>query len=118
MFTTQESHTYNWDVFKEKVLNEKLKCLKDFFDTQNSGKGKAALYKILSLLRKSNEKINIARYAYLLARLKPETNNENVLKRYREFSDKMYNWSFNKPDTQQLITAIYIYLYQKRKRSE
>jgi len=118
LFNAQEEHTYNWGTFKDKVLNEKLDCIKSFFDLGDSEHGNAALYKILSLLRESRDKINIARYAYLLARLKPKTGDKQKIKIYTDFCKKMYIWISDEEDKNQLITAIYIYLYSKRKRSD
>lgn len=114
LFTTKEDHTYRWDVFRDKVMGEKLRLIKDFMDQQENERGTAFLYRLLSLLRESGDKINIARYAYYLAKMEPKNNRQQ----YTIFSQKMYEWILNKTDKQQLITAMYTYLYQKRKRSE
>lgn len=118
LFTTEEDHTYKWSDFLNKVLKEKFSLLERFFEQSFSDeeekRGKAFLYKLLDYLKNSEDKINIARYLYLLARLEPK--NENSL--YKEFSEKMYEWIFGETDRKELITAIYIYLYSVRKRSE
>lgn len=116
LFTAKEEHTYHWDTLKNNVIGEKLNCIKSFFDSEDSEKGKAALYRILTLLRESREKINIARYAYLLARMEPKDKTDKSKKQiYYTFSKNMYQWILDETDKQQLITAIYIYLYKNRK---
>ena len=110
-----EDHTYNWTEFTDAVVGEKLQVIREFFDHEEQERGHAFLYKLLELLRKSEqEKINIARYAYLLARLEPKRSSLNY-NAYLIFSKKMYNWIFNKCDKKQVITAIYIYVYLTRK---
>lgn len=112
LFTTDEKHIYKWNVFKEKVIEEKLKLLKAFFDKdEQNERGKAFLYKLLELIRASDkDRINIARFAYMLARLEPKK--ESSL--YKEFSKKMYEWILRDDDKKQLVTAIYIYIYLER----
>jgi CRISPR-associated protein Csm1 len=97
-------------------MDEKLKLLKGYLDTQESELGNSFLYRILNLLRNSKEKVNIARYAYLLVRMEPKKKEHR--QSYANFSKKMYEWIRDEADKQQLITAIYIYIYQKRNGSE
>ena len=110
--------TYSWDDFEEKVLGEKLKALEEFFQT-NDERGMAFLYRLLDLIRGRSEKINLARYAYILARMEPErmkNSEENAAKKnaYQNFARQMYLWIQNKEDSRELITAIYIYVYGHR----
>ena len=114
-----ESNTYSWKIFIENVLGEKYRCLADFFD-QNQERGKAFLYHLLEYIRNSEDRINIARFAYTLARLEPDNDDDDELqkKQYQEFSRKMYQWICSETDRKQLITAIYIYVYSARKEME
>ncbi len=130
LFTTtdkDEDHTYHWDEFIDKVLGEKLLLLRRFFgygaqkSENNKGdgqiRGKAFLYRILELYRHSGEKINLARLAYLLARLEPNPSAEEEYKQlYSELKHKLYEWYRNANDRKQFITAIYIYTYMIRDR--
>ena len=59
-------------------------------------------------------RINLARYAYLLARLEPKRSSPRW-DVYREFANQMYSWALDKTDSSQLITAIYLYVYENRK---
>lgn len=116
--------TYNWIDFKNKVIAEKLDTLKEFFgfkvekgDSDNDY-GASFLYKLMFLLRNSDaDKINYARYVYLLSRMEPSKNSTaEAVSKYRKFSEKMYEWIKNPEDKKQLLTAIYIYAYLVRKR--
>ena len=70
-------------------------------------------------MRGIDEKINLARYAYLLARLEPDKKAETEQKElYRKFSKQMYLWMQDDADCKELITSIYIYAYLNRKEGE
>ena len=91
---------------------------RDFF-TSMDDYGKSFLYRLLELMRGCGEKINLARYAYLLARMQPGENapaEQRAL--YQEFSRSMYEWMRDDAQCQQAITAIYIYVYTIRERGD
>ena len=120
-----KDNTYSWEVFIKDVLGEKYNVIKEFFNSsfdEQSGYGKSFLYRLLELMKDSGEKINLARYAYLLARMAPpkeKLKNDSALeKRYKDFSQKMYNWIRDKEDCKQAITAIYIYIYTIREQED
>lgn len=117
LFSPNGEHTYTWDEFYSGVAGEKLALIQKFFnyDKSQQERGNSFLYKLLDFLRNNNnEKINIARYAYLLARLEPSEKSNELYAIYKEFSKKMYEWIKNPKDKKELITAIYIYVYLKR----
>ncbi len=109
-----ESGSYGWEEFEEKVLNEKLAALKAFI-ANSSTRGKAMLYKMLELIRDKGEngRLNVARFAYLLARNCPDKDGEEK-NAYIAFEQKMYKWIQTDKDRRQLVTAIYIYIYMNR----
>lgn len=115
-------NTYKWDVFINEVLEEKYCLIKDFFDgTEKYGKN--FLYNLLELMRNTiehpEEKINIARYAYLLSRMAPEGKaDENQGVAYEKFSQSMYRWIREPEQCRQAMTAIYIYVYTIREQEE
>lgn len=114
LFDPEEEHTYSWKEFRTKILGEKLKTLQDFFRAEDQERGNAFLYQLLELLRQAqNDRIHLARYAYLLARLEPREKFKQ--EQYRKFSQAMYRWALDKQDRRQLITAIYLYVYEERK---
>lgn len=110
-----ENNTYSWDTFIQNVVGQKLKALKEFI-VNNDEHGKAMLYTMLELIREKREdRLNIARFAYFIARIKPKTEDEIILEKYEIFKRDMYQWINNPDDCRQLETAIYIYIYMNRK---
>ena len=119
----EQGHTYAWDTFRTAVLEEKAGCLQRFFQAYDSScadkgetpRGNSMLYNLLALLREAeNDRINLARYAYLLARLSPKKSAPDY-PLYEQFSHSMMDWALDAVQRHQLITAIYIYVYQNRK---
>lgn len=112
---------YHWDEFINGVLKEKYCLLADYFkdDTERS---KTLVYKILELIRDKNDsnRLNIAKLAYLLARLKPDEKekDEKKLAKYKKFSSTLYDWVQSSENRRQLVTAIYIYIYSVRDKRE
>lgn len=110
--------TYCWDDFEQAVLGEKYRVIYDFFETTQE-RGKNFLYRLLQLIRCRAEKINFARYVYLLSRLEPEQGAPPEQEEaYREFSSKMYEWVKSEKDCRQLKTAINLYAYMTREKEE
>jgi len=107
--------TYYWDEFENKVIGEKFNALKKFFESSED-KGMSFMYKLLELIRdRKNNKINFARYVYLLSRMEPKEDASILEKEnYAEFSKKMYNWIKSDKDCRELITAMNIYSYIQR----
>ena len=107
---------YNWDVFEKIVMGEKYALLYQFFENSEE-RGKSFLYKLLDYIRNREDKINVARYLYLLARLEPSDDAPEERKAdYRQFSGTMYDWIRSDEDSRQLVTAIYLYAYHMRKK--
>lgn len=102
-----ESGCYHWDEFIDKVMGEKLAALKEYLNVKDE-RGKGLLYNILELIRSKNDadRLNIAKFAYLLARLAPEKDKctSDEIQAYRDFTLKMYSWIQNDDDCRQLIT--------------
>lgn len=106
--------TFSWKDFENNVVRIKLNFIKKFF-MKTPEKGKAFLYRIMELIRgMEDDKINLARLAYTLARL------EEALKRDKEagqikeinfFSSTIYKWIGCEKDRKEFIAAIYLYVY-------
>ena len=123
LFDAVPDHTYSWDVLRDKVLGEKLACLEQFFaqvqKNDDDHRGNSMLYNLTDLLRNTREdQVNFARCIYLLARLRPDEKkaSEALKDAYRTFSHNVLDWARDPEQRRQLITAIYIYVYQKRGR--
>ena len=128
LFDAAPGFTFPWDDFRERVLGEKMETLSRFFDNPRNGRGKSLLYRILQLLRESQEwyldghsgkGIALARYAYLLSRLAPSGRRDTPeYREYEEFARKMYDWGISPRDREQLMMAMQLYVYQNRTRAE
>ena len=113
-----DSHSYSWSEFTEKVVGEKMDLLRSFF-TDDNERGMNFLYNLVELLRNRSEKIQIARYVYLLSRMEPmESEGKEKMEAYRSFSEKMYEWAQEETDRRELITAIYLFVYMHREEKE
>lgn len=113
--------TYSWQEFEQNVLEEKFKHIYEFFESSEE-RGKNFLYNLLELIRNRGEKINFARYVYLLSRLEPgrEASPEQR-EAYKKFSSKMYQWyqgEHGDADCRHLKTAINLYAYLTREKEE
>lgn len=110
--------TYTWEDFKEHVIEEKYQLISGFFEGTEE-RGTAFLYHLLELIRDRKEKINFARYVYLLARLEPGQKAAPEQKKlYQAFAEKMYQWIGSDEDCRQLKTVMNLYAYMKRERKE
>ncbi|ATV68996.1 type III-A CRISPR-associated protein Cas10/Csm1 [Fusobacterium pseudoperiodonticum] len=118
------NHIYNWDIFINKVLNEKYKFIKDVTilneETKEKYKdriviGRSKWYKLMDLivsrLTRNDNKLDIARFAYVLGRINHTTNNKE---NYDKFKKNLLLWLKNKEDAKQVLTAINILIYQER----
>lgn len=126
--TLFDHDTYHWQEFTDHVIGEKYRVINDFFHAVHTGendedkveeteRGNSLLYRILELIRHQDDRINFARYVYLLSRLEPDEKASDEAKNaYRVFSGHMYDWiqPENKKDQKELETAITIYVYLHR----
>ncbi len=114
----EKEGTYGWDEFETRVVEEKYKSLQTFFDMSEE-RGNTFLYQLLELLRNRTEKINFARYVYILSRLEPGKDADAVQREaYGIFSKKMYRWIKDDEECRQLVMAIYLYVYMNREKEE
>lgn len=110
--------TYPWNTFIEEVVAEKYATISEFFQLSED-KGKSFLYHLLELVRNQEERINLARFVYLLSRMEPGAKAKEAEKQlYRNFSRKMYQWRQSEKDCRQLKTAITLYAYTIRDKEE
>ncbi len=119
----EPSLTFGWKELKENILDEKLVFLKKFFVCVPE-KGKAFLYRMLELIRKieqEEDKINLARLAYLLARLEETIKSETKEEKRKEmqiFSHQIYEWIQKPEERKRFIAAIYLYIYLIRENEK
>ena len=121
------NHVYKWDDFIGKVLNEKYSYLKSRIslkeneETEKVFVGKSKWYSLMNLIRsqfeeKEDEKhrIDIARFAYIIARIKYDKQNKRQEKNYLDLKKQLFEWIKNEEDAKQLLTAINILIYEYR----
>ena len=110
--------TCSWEEFEKHVLEDKLYHIRTFFDFSQD-RGKAFLYHLLDLIRNQEERINFARYVYLLSRMEPdEKSSAEEKEAYCTFSKKMFRWIAGEQDRAELKMAITIYAYLTRDNRE
>ena len=120
------NHVYNWDKFIDKVLYEKYSYLKSKITFEENGNserifvGKSKWYKIMDLIenqlnpKNKDKRLDIARFAYILARIKSnDKNKEN----YQNFKEQLFKWIKNPEDAKELLTAINLIIYEERENS-
>ena len=70
-----------------------------------------------NLKQDKKNKIEFARFLYLLSRLEPKEEGTQK-EQYRRFAEKMYRWIQSEKDCRQLKTALNLYAYMHRERGE
>lgn len=113
---------YSWDDFEQGVCQEKLRFLERNLTLQkeNPSKlfvGKTALYRLLDLLRQAeadSSHIQLARFAYTLARMEPKQHDSGKWRCYQVLRTTLYDWYQSTADRQQLMTAIELLIYHVR----
>ena len=118
-------HIYTWADFEMKVCKEKMNYLLASlsFDGDKFNKlsvGKSLIYRLMDLIQLADEdKLNIARFAYVLARMQPKQDkDEQKRKVYEDFVSKMYQSINNNEDKKQLATALNLLVYYLRDKKE
>lgn len=115
-------YTFKWNTFIQDIYQTKYKLIKGFFGDEENARGNSFLYHLLDWLKGieacEGKDINLARYAFLLARLEPGDKEPEKKKKYQDFAMKMYQWTQDKEDVRKTIVAIYIYLYAARVRKD
>lgn len=119
LFEPNAHSTFTWNEFEEDVVGEKLKLLNEFLQGEEQERGNTFLYHLMELLVEMQEHgkgIQLARYAYLLARMEPSKDSSNY-KLYANFSKQMYAWATSGEKVRKaLIMAVKIYFYLNRER--
>ena len=117
------NHVYTWDIFIDKVLGEKYKFIKSITILNEEDKkrevekifvGKSKWYSLMNLIVNrltKNNRLDIARFAYILGRIDCTDKNKDNFNKFRK---NLLLWLKNKEDAKQLLTAINILIYQER----
>ncbi len=115
------NHVYPWEEFISGVVGEKyqyLKSVSSIDETPETEKlviGKSQWYRMMDLIESvltgQDKRLDLARFAYVLARIKHTKQSDD---NYRNLKTQLLGWLKNKKDAKQLYTAINILIYEKR----
>ena len=67
---------------------------------------------------KNGKAFNRAKLAYYLSRMEPKDKKENLQSLYKNFANAVYSWASIEEDRNELIKAIYLYVYLTREKEE
>ena len=119
-----EHQVYSWHRFIDDVCGEKLAFWRNHFqdmagtDNRKLHIGKSGLYRILSLVTEGEgqRRINLARFAYVLARMEPQgaARTPERLACYGEVRQQLYQWYRQNENRKALRTALELVIYQLR----
>ena len=118
-----EVAVYKWQDFTEKVCGEKLAFCRQYLGypgneaPERLTAGKSLLYRLMELLIDTKGKINLARFAYAIARLEPKENSLSYSS-YQKVRKQFYQWYKQEDDRKQLITALELIIYSIREKGE
>ena len=118
-----EVAVYKWQDFTEKVCGEKLAFCRQYLGypgneaPERLTAGKSLLYRMMELLIDTKGKINLARFAYAIARLEPKENSLSYGS-YQKVRKQFYQWYKQEDDRKQLITALELIIYSIREKGE
>ena len=77
----------------------------------------SAVYRLYGLLDYTEERINIVRFAYSIARMDPgDKASDKMKKAYETFKQRMYQMCRDRKEAAQLQTALLLYIYLNRKQ--
>ena len=117
----ESTQVYGWDDFIDGVCGTKMAFLRQNFsfgDAREGGLvrlGKSAAYRLLDLLEADRKSVQLARFAYVLARLDPGAGAESQ-EAYRRIRRQLYEWYKNTKDRQELSTALQFVIYSIREK--
>ncbi|MBB5335486.1 type III-A CRISPR-associated protein Cas10/Csm1 [Pectinatus brassicae] len=137
----QPVHCYEWPVFIDEVVGEKILFLKKHFKFNTEMEeavlgqghlpiGKGQLYRLLEFLREKingseenqdkPQRMNIARFIYWLARLQPDKKDIAADADYQKVRGKLYDWLTEKDwqNSRQLLTALVLIIYGLRDKNK
>ena len=113
--------TYEWDAFIDGVCGEKMAFLRTHFASEGNEHvtrvplGKSKAYQLLDLLEADGRSIEIARFAYVLARMERGLHSE-ARPSYARIRTQLYAWYRDESDRRQLSTALQFIIYSIREK--
>ena len=117
----ERTQVYGWDEFIDGVCGEKIAFLQKYFSFDGQPAehrvafGKSAAYRLLSLLEAKEQAVQLARFAYVLARLDPGEHAASA-DAYQQIRTQLYAWYRDKKERRQLSTALQFIIYSIREK--
>lgn len=115
------AQVYGWDDFIDGVCGAKLAFLRQHFSFDDAKApsrvrlGKSAAYRLLGLLEADGRSVQLARFAYVLARLDPGAKADSQ-ETYRKIRRQFYEWYKEPEDRRELSTAMQFIIYSIREK--
>ena len=121
--TRERAQVYRWDDFIDGVCGTKMAFLQQnisFVPVKESRRlfmGKSAVYRLLRLLEAERKSVQLARFAYVLARLDPGAHVASK-EAYERIRRQFYEWYKKPEDRRELSTALQFVIYSIREKGE
>ena len=118
----ERAQVYRWDDFIDGVCGTKLAFLQQnisFVPVKESRRmfmGKSAVYRLLRLLEAERKSVQLARFAYVLARLEPDRAHAASQEAYQRIRRQFYEWYKKPQDRRELSTALQFVIYSIREK--
>ena len=119
----ERAQVYGWGEFMQGVCGEKLAFLREnctfdgTSDTARMPLGKSAVYRLLRLLEADGASVQLARFAYTLARMDPGAKSP-AKEAYARIRTQLYEWYRDIEKRRQLSTALQLIIYSIREKGE
>jgi CRISPR-associated protein Csm1 len=104
--------TFGWEELRDDVIGVKYAHVADYFK-DNPERGKAFIYRMLTLIDEREDRISHARWVYLLTRMRDLTDDSA---RFQGFANQLHQWFQSTSDAKQLRLALYLYVYATREK--
>lgn len=126
LFDPEQTYQSNftWQEFSDQVIDQKYSLIKQLANLGTEANhsdptkvtlGKGTLYKLIQLIRSrlkdQQARLDIARFAYVLARI---NHNDKQNHNYDTLKAKLFSWIADKDHAQQLLTALTLLVYEIR----
>ena len=104
--------TFGWEELRDDVIGVKYAHVADYFQ-DNPKARQAFIYRMLTLIDEREDRINHARWVYLLTRMRDLTDDSA---RFRGFANQLHQWFPEHERRQTLRLALYLYVYATREK--
>ncbi len=108
---------FGWEELREQVIEIKYQHISTYFEG-NEERGKAFIYRLLTLLGERDDPISHARWVYLLTRMRDLVDTQASGEQFHQFASQLHRWFQTDTDAKQLRVALYLYVYATREKGD